>query len=316
MNDPIIPLSILALSFIYEIIGEPPKFIHPTVIMGMLESKIESLFRKFNFLSRKAGLVIWVSVVGTTALFSSFAVFYFKYVLPFFVFLIVLAFLLKTSYALITMDRHVIPIIRSLEKGDLENARKYTQRIVRRDTSNLNEQYICSAAIESIAEGMVDGFCSAIFFYSIFGIVGALSYRAINTMDSMIGYNFGEYRNFGYFSAKADTYTNYIIARIVAFLTVLSSFFIKLDYRESFRRILKEAKKTQSKNAGYPISAFSGALRVRLEKVGYYSIGLNDPLPSIEHVKRALILSKIVATLFVLIVAVPLILILGNWWMV
>lgn len=314
MDKFFIPLSILALSFIYELLGEPPDLIHPTVLMGKLETKIENFFRKMNFISKFAGLIIWFIVVGLTATLSFLLVFYLNYLLPTIILLLLLAFLLKTSYALITMDRHVNPIIRSLEKGDLENARKFTQKIVRRDTSNLNEQHLCSATIESIAEGMVDGFCSPIFFYSLFGVVGALSYRAINTMDSLIGYNFGIYRNFGFVSAKADTYANYIVARIVAILTIISAFIMNLDYKEAIKRILNEAKFTQSKNAGYPISAFSGALRVRLEKIGWYKIGSYDSLPNVVHVKKALVLAKIVAALFVFLIAFPLILIFGDWW--
>jgi cobalamin biosynthesis protein CobD len=306
-------IIVLSLSFPFELVGEPPERVHPTALIGRLELKLEALLKRKKLVSKFWGFTLWLFVIGVVAL-TSYALLHFLKALPTLLYFVILAFLLKTSYALLTMERFVAPIFHALKSGDLVRARTLTQRIVRRETANLGEGHVCSAVIESISESLVDGFCSPLFFYSILGLVGALVYRAINTMDSMVGYKTEEYRELGFFSAKADTYANYLVARLVALLTVFSAILLRMDYKSAFMRVVKEARNTQSVNAGYPFSAFSGALRVKLEKLNSYTIGVEDRLPSFNDIKRSITLARLVAFLFVLLVVFPVT--LFNWWFV
>ena len=106
---------------------------------------------------------------------------------------------------------------------------------MRRDPNSLNERQIVSAAVESIAESTTDGITAPFFFFALFGVPGAFAYRVINTLDSMVGYKNAEYKNIGWFSAKLDTITNYIPARITAYLMVASALLLSMNWRESYR---------------------------------------------------------------------------------
>ena len=159
--------------------------------------------------------------------------------------------------------------------------------IVRRDPNSLNERQIISAAVESIAESTTDGITAPFFFYALFGVPGAFAYRVINTLDSMVGYKNSEFKNIGWFSAKMDTITNYIPARITAYLMVAAAFIVREDWRESYRILQRDKHKTASPNAGYTISAMAGALNIQLEKQGHYTLG-DDYGISHEHIPKAL----------------------------
>jgi adenosylcobinamide-phosphate synthase len=188
--------------------------------------------------------------------------------------------------------------------------------IVSRNTKNLDEQHILSGAIESIADGTVDGILSPLFYFSIFGSTGAFIFRIISTLDSMIGYKEKYYEKIGWMAAKADTYANYIPARTAAVLMIFAAIISKADWKNSIDIFKKERNHTISINSGHPISVLAGALRIRLEKLDHYSIG--EPLEkiSIEKCKTAIKIMKITILVFCMIIAIPIILILGslNWW--
>lgn len=226
------------------------------------------------------------------------------------------AIILKITIAIKGMEVHSVRIMKALERRDLDNARFCLSMIVRRETENLDEERILSGTIECISESTVDGVVSPMFFYSIFGPTGSFLFRIINTLDSMIGYKDKYYENIGWMSAKLDTIANYIPSRITGVLIVISALMISADWKNSIRTMMKDHDKTLSLNAGYPISSMAGSLRVKLEKIGHYSVGEPyDPL-SIEKCKCAIAIMKLTAILSCFLIFIPLICILFalGWW--
>lgn len=270
-------LLILAIS-LDHIFAEPPLFIHPVFWFG----KILEQFKKFFLVIEKRS--------------NLFQFFYgFLAVLIVLIFAFVLAivplpkplqfawhlYLLFSAISIKSMIQHVENCLRK------NFAPEEVQKIVSRDTKKLNETQLRSAVVESTAENYVDGVFSPLFYFSIFGITGALVYRAINVCDSMIGYR-GRYEFFGKFAARLDDLANYIPARIALL-------FFELFKRGAFSYGIKNKVKLN----GCTISAMSYVLGTKLEKPGYYSLPGKDATD--EDVKMALKIFKklsLIAILF------------------
>jgi adenosylcobinamide-phosphate synthase len=203
------------------------------------------------------------------------------------------------------MGQYTKPIAAALKKNDLNGARKWLPYIVRRDPNSLNERQIVSAAVESIAESTTDGITAPFFFFAVFGVPGAFAYRVINTLDSMVGYKNAEFRNIGWFSAKMDTITNYLPARITAYLMVLAALLLGEDWRQSWQILQRDKHKTASPNAGFTISAMAGALGIQLEKQGCYTLGDDHGHISHQDIGKALRVMTLTAALFGLVVVLP-----------
>ena len=225
-------------------------------------------------------------------------------------------FILYSVIAIKGMEKHINAITIALKNNDIENARRNLSMIVSRNTKNLDEQHILSGAIESIADGTVDGILSPLFYFSIFGSTGAFIFRIISTLDSMIGYKEKYYEKIGWMAAKADTYANYIPARTTAVLMIFAAIISKADWKNSIDTFKKERNHTISINSGHPISVLAGALRIRLEKLDHYSIGKPLEKISIEKCKTAIKIMKITILVFCMIIAIPIIFILCSlhWW--
>nr|MDP9493101.1 cobalamin biosynthesis protein [Thermoproteota archaeon] len=150
----------------------------------------------------------------------------------------------------------------------------------------------------------------------LFGPPGAIAYRIINTLDSMIGYTDSYHYHMGWMAAKLDTFSNYIPARLCAIMLVLSSKLIGGDWKKSRLIIRKDHNNTHSLNGGYPMSALAGALKVKLEKIGYYELGTSIEPLSIEKCKSALTMVKLSILLFLILISVPIVLFLSvlGWW--
>lgn len=305
-------LSTLALSFLFDLMGEAPEVIHPTVLMGKMERLVENSLGSMRD-SKIGGVVLWLTVIITTGCSTGFLLLIAER-LNLVLYILVSALLLKSSFALITMDRHVKPILEALDKEDLDEARSFTSKIVRRETNSLSAELLCSASVESVAEGLVDGVCSPLLFYALFGVTGAMLYRAVNTMDSMVGYKTAQYARLGWFSAKADTVANFLVSRLVALLTAIGAATLRLNWKGSHKITLDNHGVTESVNAGYPLSAFAGALNVTLEKRGHYLIP-NGPFPNAQTVKKALTLMKVDTALFTILVVLPVVYLRVHiWW--
>ena len=149
-----------------------------------------------------------------------------------------------------------------------------------------------SSAIESVAEGLCDSVVAPLFYFLIFGLPGAFAYRAINTLDSMIGYR-GKYEYLGKFAARLDDVLNYIPARL-AFLFIVIAASLKKMGREAWQVARRDHTQTSSPNAGWPMAAMAGALHVRLEKPGHYVLG-DGKEPKPDDIDRAVNMFTIAA---------------------
>ncbi len=301
-------LLVLGLALLLDqISGEPPEKIHPTVWMGRVVSYLKPKFRsRTPRKTRMGGCVLWfVCVTGFAVATIAIVALAEKY-LGAAGYVLASTIILKTSFALKSWDSHMLPVAEALESNNIQEARRLCQKTVRRDLSNANEQHVISASIETIAEGVIDGYTSPIFYFAVFAAPGAVVYRMINTLDSMVGYKDQEHMDLGWFSAKMDTAANYVPARITAFVMLLASALAGENWRRA-KNILSRYRNTpESLNAGWPMSAMAGALGVKLEKTGQYTIGETYETLKTHHVYRALRIMKTTCAVFTLLVAVPL----------
>jgi adenosylcobinamide-phosphate synthase len=316
----------LALGLVLDLIfGDPGNKYHPVSWLGKLIELItphlkhtrlrvgsisQDKIEKVKGILFSCGLVSGVALL-TITLASLSTVF-----TGLLIALILFAILLKISMALKGMEKSAIQIVRSIEAGNLEEARHDLSMIVRRDTTNLNEEYIQSATIECISESTVDGIISPLFFYSILGPVGCVTYRVVNTLDSMLGYRDSYYKEMGWMSAKLDTIFNFLPARVTGLLIVVSAYIVQADWRNSLLMLIRDHHKTTSINAGYPMSSMAGALRVKLEKIGSYALGEGTEFVTVDKCMLAIKIMKITTLLFCLVFSLPLILLLSylGWW--
>src|ERR671933_335900 len=226
------------------------------------------------------------------------------------------ALTIKITIAIKGMEKHAISVMWALENGDLTQARLNLSMIVKRDTRNLDEQHIVSATIESIGENIVDGITSPLFYYSFLGPAGAFSYRIINTLDSMLGYSDIYHKDIGWMPAHLDTVANYLPSRVTAAMMIIAAKIVRADWRKSIQILRRDHDKTSSRNAGYPMAAMAGALRINLEKIDHYSLGDQYDNASIEKCKTAISIMRYTVVAFSLVVSVPLITVLYflSWW--
>lgn len=293
--------------FVDLLFGEPPETLHPTVWMGKVISFLKERIRSENAMVEKFnGALMALFIIILFSLPIYFILFIIRAHLGRVAYIVIGALMLKSTFAIKCMKQYAMPIAESIEAGDVEKARSLLPFIVRRDPRKLNLQHIISAAVESIAEGTVDGVTSPFFYFALFGVPGAFAFRAINTLDSMVGYKDQKHINIGWFSAKLDSLANYVPARLTAFLMILAAWLLHENWQSAWRILRRDRNKTESINAGWPMSAMAGALTVQLEKPGFYVLGEEENSLSPKHVLRALHIMELTAFLFWLLVAVPL----------
>lgn len=302
--------------------GDPRNKFHPTAWMGSLiaaltshaknsSAKLEKLGGIFVILT-SSGIIIFLIMlfyVGITLITIDY--------LSVITLVIVGGVLLKTTMAIKGMEKHAIAVVRALELDDLSLARDHLSMIVKRNTKNLDKNHVLSGVLESISENTVDGITGPIFYFAIFGLPGAFVYRVINTADSMIGYKTHIFHNIGWFAANCDKVLNYVPSRLTGFIMILSAMILGNDWKKSYKIMIRDGRKTESPNAGYPMAAIAGALGTKFEKIDHYSLG--DGIESIteNHVQSAISLMKVTSLIFCGIVVVPIIFLSSylGWWM-
>jgi len=303
-------LFVLLLALVLDLLlGEPPRAIHPVVWMG----KVISFLKKFVPSSSKSSsstgggrmrqlIYGGVMVLFTVCIFAAPVYFILLYIsqVSSIAYIIGGAVVLKSAFAFKQLRHAVLEIKGLLAKDNLKDARDRMPDLVSRETRGLGKSALASAAVESVAENISDSFVAPLFYFLLLGVPGAVAYRVINTCDAMIGYH-GEYEYLGKFAAKLDDALNFIPARISGLLLVIAAYLSKENGRNAWRVMLLEHGKTESPNAGWPMGAMAGALRVRLEKAGSYSLGdVTNPLtPSL--IVSGVKLTDVTALLWVLV---------------
>lgn len=295
--------------------GDPPNRFHPVAWLGALVGRVVPRLKakKGEQLRGLVFALLLVGLVGVGAYSAVTGIFLYAGAIAF---VIASAIILKVTIAIRGMEKHARTIMESLERQDLAEARKKLSMIVRRDTRELGEQHILSATIECIGESTVDGICGPIFYFTLFGAGGAIAYRVINTLDSMVGYTDEYYSKIGWMAARLDTAANYIPARITAFLMVLSARIIGADWKNSLEIMSRDHRNTASPNAGFPMASMAGALRVRLEKINHYALGDGKEPATLKKCSMAISIMKITTVLFCIMFSLPVVfmLYLAGWW--
>ena len=294
------------------LIGDPKTKYHPTAWIGKLIAVLVPFSRNNSPKKELFGgiLIVFavVAIVSTLLVALDFGISLLTIdIVSLVVSIVVGSILLKTTIAIRGMQKHALSVVDALEKDDLDSARNHLSMIVKRNTKNLDKNHISSAVLESVSENTVDGVTGPLFYYAIFGLPGAFVYRAINTIDSMIGYKTSLFRNIGWFGANCDTILNYIPSRLTGLVMILSALILGYNWKESFYIMKRDGRKLESPNAGFPIAALAGALGTKLEKINYYAVGDGNIEFTKSHIISAIRLMKVSSILFCGLVTVPII---------
>ena len=280
----------LAAYFLDLIWGDPVWLLHPVKVIGGLIQKLELLLLRPGPASeqKSAGIVLTgVISLGVFIISAGLLVLAWKFSL--YLGLLLSIYLGYTCISVRDMARHADDIYQNLLDGDIEGARSNTAKIVGRDTDGLSPSDICRAAVESIAESTVDGIISPLFYLFIGGpVIGpalVLFYKAVSTLDSMVGYCNKKYLNFGWASAKLDDILNYLPSRITRFIMPVAVSILGKDGRGAFRLAFDQAGNHPSPNSGIPEAVMAGALGIRLGGVNYYG-GQKSARPFMGEGKR------------------------------
>ena len=301
-------VMILALAIILDLtFGEPPEKFHPTVWMGRVIAFLGPHLRsKSPKKTRVGGVVLCLVCIILFAMPTAILVVLAKRYLGTIGYVVVSAAILKTTFAIKTWDSHITPVAHALRSNRIKDARELCQKTVRRDLSNADAEHIISASVETIAEGIVDGYVSPIFYFAIFATPGAIAYRVINTLDSMVGYKDQTYVDLGRFSAKMDTVANYLPARITGHTLIFVSALLSENWKRAREIFQRDRDTLESINAGWPISAMAGALGIKLEKSGCYAVGETFENLTSDHINRAMAMMRVTYTVLTVVIILPL----------
>jgi len=303
------------------LVGDPKTKYHPTAWIGKLIASLVPFTKSNSVRKELMGGILLVSVIVVTVctvlvvLDIGISLLTID-IVSLIVSITVGSILLKTTIAIRGMQKHALAVVDAVEKGDLGSARNHLSMIVKRDTKNLDNNHILSGVLESVSENTVDGITGPLFYYAIFGLPGAFVYRAINTIDSMVGYKTTLFKNVGWFGAKCDTILNYVPSRLTALVMILGALILGYNWKESLYIMRRDSRKLESTNAGFPMAALAGALGTKLEKMNYYTIGNGSIEFTKSHIISAVTLMKVSSILFCGIITVPIIVTLSflGWW--
>lgn len=281
----------LLLAFVVDLaIGDPRRMPHPVRAIGKLIEWTEPPMRMLPS-ERFAGIILTIFVVSVAYLSTSWvlsASAQHSLMLYFIVATITLYFTISVK----TLADEAESVALALESGDIVKARQRLSRIVGRDTENLDERQIVRACVETVAESTVDGIISPIFYASLCGPAAAMAYKAVNTLDSMVGYRNERYIRFGWASARLDDFANYIPARLSFRLIAISSYICGKPFRDCVYVAVRDGRKHPSINSGIPEATFAGALGVQLGGPSTYGGVLSDK-PTIGDPRESLTVETI-----------------------
>ena len=267
-------MIIAVVAFLLDaLIGDPRSKFHPVVLIGNLISALEKILRRDQDTPLKklvkGMFLVWI--VFAVSLTVGVALEIFSRTIPnlaaqIFFQALVLSFMISPR----SLGDAGFEIYALLERDRLSLARERVGWIVGRDTQNLNEAEVARATVETVAENTVDGVISPLFYFAIGGLPLAIAYRAINTMDSMLGYKNEKYFFFGCIAARVDDFANFIPARLTGILFVCAAMILQLDFKNAWRMMRRDANKHPSPNGGWAEATVAGALNIRLGGTNYY----------------------------------------------
>jgi adenosylcobinamide-phosphate synthase len=295
-------LEISAAYIADMVFGDPPGYPHPVKLIGGTISFFEKRLLQWGrapWKQRLLGGILAVGIVSGAGIltwaiirmagwihpvFSSAAAIFFAY----------------TTLATRNLYDEVKKVLNTLDQGSLTRARKEIGFLVSRDTDHLDEREVCRALIETVSENTSDGIVAPLFYLMIGGPPLAMAYKALNTLDSMVGYRNERYRYFGWASARADDVANLIPARLTALLFILASFILRKNWKKAWRVTLRDGHKNLSPNSGYPEAAVAGALGVQLGGRSFY-FGRVEEKPFIGEPERSMSMNEVRESLHLMI---------------
>ncbi len=290
-------IGTMVVAYILDlIIGDPYSFPHPVRFIGNLIRFVETKIRDISKNSKQlkiGGFVLWIVTVGTTFLVTYLVLNLVS--LSKIIYLIIASIILYTTLSTKCLADEAKKIYDVLKSGDIKKSRKQLSYIVGRDTTNLNEQEIIRATVETVSENTVDGIIAPMMYGFIGGPVLAMSYKAINTLDSMVGYKNDKYKDIGFASAKIDDIANFLPARITPFFMMIASFILGFNAKKSIYIAMRDRKNHKSPNCAYAEGAVAGALEIQLGGTNIY-FGKEVYKPTIGDKERELEAEDIIRT--------------------
>lgn len=263
--------SVIGAWLLDLLLGDPLWLPHPVVAFGNAISSMEKWLNRGSSLFLKGALAVSILVVGCFAVFylvQSLIIRYIPVVFP--LFILIFVFFGLANRTLIAEGTAVFKV---LKNEGVEAGRKQLSRIVGRDTSQLTPQQIRIAVLETMSENLSDGVVAPLFWFGVAGVPGIMTYKMVNTLDSMWGYRDERFNLFGRSAARLDDVANYIPARITGVLIAIAGFSAR-----SFRFMALYARNHKSPNSGYPESALAGVLDCRFGgSAVYHGIVVDKP---------------------------------------
>ena len=267
-------LMALTAGFILDlIVGDPYSFAHPVKAIGRLISKLESVFRKVFSKTDRGERLGGTFLVVSVLVFSAgipMGILWAAYSIHWGLGVAIESVMCYQLLATKCLKDESMKVFHSLEKGDVAEARHNVSMIVGRDTAVLDETGITKAAVETVAENTSDGSLAPLLYMALGGAVLGFFYKAVNTMDSMVGYKNERYLHFGRTAAKLDDVLNYIPSRVSALLMILVSYFMGMDGKGAYRIWKRDRYNHASPNSAQTEAACAGALQIQLAGDAYY----------------------------------------------
>lgn len=261
----LLPWQLTAAYVLDLAMGDPHWLPHPVRWIGRLIRWAESIFydeKASPGLQRLSGIAFWM-LVTAVVMCSAMLLGVLTHVGPVARHIGVI-WLAYTTLATRSLHKESSGVALALRQGNIPLARQRVSLLVSRDTSRLDESGIVRALVETVTENISDGIVAPLFYLAVGGPVLGMVYKAVNTMDSMVGYLNERYRYFGWFAARADDVANWIPSRLSGLLLVGAAASLRLDWRNAWKVMIRDARKMKSPNAGFPESAAAGAMGVQL----------------------------------------------------
>ena len=325
------PGVLIAACLLDLAIGDPKWLPHPVRLTGKAIHETETWMRKTFTTPRGqkiAGVIL--AIVMTSSVFAgSFFLISILLkaagMLPRVLAAAVIVYLAATTTAFRDLIRETSSVIEAVKSADVPSARSRLSMLVGRDTDHLDERHILRAAMETLAENLSDGVIAPLLYLALGGIPAAMAYKAINTLDSMVGYKNECYLYLGWASARLDDIANYVPARVTGVLIAAASGIVSRSpavLRTSFRTMLRDGRKHPSPNSGIPESAMAGAVGITMGGVSMYGgIPVEKPVLGREisddyrcAARRAISVAEIAGVLGMIMTA-ALLAVRGIWWM-
>lgn len=308
-----IAAELLAAAALDLCLGDPRRLPHPVVGIGQLIRFFEEQFFESPLPKRLAGGCVVAAVLLCTGLLTWLVLAASSALHPL-VGSLMTVWLIYTTLAVRELHRQAALVVAAVAAGDLIEARSALSLIVGRETADLDEAGILRACLETVAENTADGIVAPLFYLALGGPIGGLLYKAVNTMDSMLGYRTERYHEFGWTAARLDDLCNWLPARLTALLMVLASFPLGLNGWAAWRMLWRDGRNHASPNAGYPEATAAGSLGVQLGGPARYSGVLVDK-PTLGDADRPLTVALFRQMVYLMYAVTGLMLLLALAWL-